>query len=365
MMDAHIAEWRLSVAKQLAAVSKLFFVNPVTYFLLYKDAKEGKNFKKLPYPHGVGFEKLHSDPDFRIEKLVKPSIEIQLAKNADVVIAPSFFAEDENSAKFNLNLTMLAETIRYLRDQKIEKPLFALIYIGNTVFTRRVAINYIVDRYTDEGFDNAIRGYFVVIDKFDTRKTDAESLFGLAMLIYRLSFEGKLAFSMSIGAFGEILSAIGAAGFVGDKETASVDYLQKRPKAFGRPKNWLYIPEIFDYANDAEVRRIVYKCKCPACGGSVAMDTITKKRHLLYCRMQSMDDLSKQNPEKRIDFMKNRVERAIDFVDFCVNKYNSPFKKTHLANWRKVLESAKLLKQTEKDAELEKALLADLETKIL
>ena len=45
LMDSHHIEWRSEVAKKIVKVSDLFIVNPVTHFLLYKDARNGKNFK--------------------------------------------------------------------------------------------------------------------------------------------------------------------------------------------------------------------------------------------------------------------------------------------------------------------------------
>lgn len=365
MVDATIARWRPDAATRLAASTDLFIVNPVTHFLLYKDSRELKNFKKLPYPHGVSFEKLHSEPELRVDKLIKPVVEFQIAKNAGVVVAPFFYAEDDNGAKFNFNLTMLAETIRFLRDQKITKPLFATIYIGNTILTSPVAIGHVVDRYTDEGLDETVKGFFVAIDNFDAKRASIEALSGLTKLVFLLSLTNKPVFIKSIGSFGEVLSAIGAAGFIGDRETISVEYLQERPKFFGRPKNWFYIPEMLEHANEAEARKIGYKCSCPACSGGIAMDPTSRKRHLLYSRLAAMDELSKRSPDRRIDYMKNRLGEAIDFVDSCVKKYRSPFEKTHLLKWTQVLESAKTLKRAGQDAEFEKALLADLDSKIV
>lgn len=365
MMDATIVRWRPDAAARIATSSELFIVNPVTHFLLYKDSKELKSFKKLPYPHGIRFEDLHGNPELRSEKLIRPAIEFQLAKNSGIVIAPFFFTEDDNGAKFNLNLTMLSESIRHFQSQKIQKPLFSMIYIGNAILTNSSAIINVVDRYTDEMYQKAVSGYVVAIDNFDAKRMSVESLCGLAKLVFLLSLGNKPVFVKSIGTFGEVLGAIGAAGFVGDKETMSVEYLQERPKFFGRPKNWVYLPEMLDHANEAEVRKIGYKCPCPACGGGIAMDATSRKRHLLYSRIKAMDELSKRIPDKRIDYMKNRLGQAVDFVDYCVRKHRSPFEKTRLAlvKWGQVLDFAKTLKRAEKDSSFEKALLADLDSK--
>ncbi len=346
MLDAHIAEWRPKVAKRIPSISELLIVNPVTYYLLYKNTP--KSFKKLPYPHGATFEKLHSEPEFRFEKLIQSSVEYQLAKKADIIVAPYFFTEDDNSAKFNLNLTMLSETIQFLQNKNIKKPLFGMIYIGNAVLTKGLSVSNIVARYTDGEYSNAVKGYFVAIDNFDSRMEDVDSLIGLTKLIHLLAKEDKIIFAKSIGAFGEVLGAIGSSGFVDDKETMSVEYLKEKTN-YGRPKNRLYIPEIFDNANDTEVQNIKYKCNCLACNGSVAKDVVSKKRHSLYRRTDAMNELSTQPSEKKVSFMKNRIDQAIDFIDYCVKNHRSLFKKTHLLKWKQVLESAEVLAKTTKN----------------
>lgn len=366
LMDSHIVAWRPSVAKNMQATSELFIVDPVTHFMVYKAAREGKNFKKLPYPKKFEVEKLYSDPVFRTRKFVNPCIDTQLRQGAGIVIAPYLFAEDADDTKFGLNISMIAESIRYVRDNEIDKPLFVMIHIGSSVLTRPTVINYIVDRYSEgEGFESSIRGYFVIINELDCRRTYKEPLLGLANLVFKLS-RNKYVFVKYIGAFGEILSAIGAHGFIsglGVGETSSVKNLQRSPKGFGRTSDWVYIPELFDYAKDDEVRKIGYKCSCKACKGSIARDSSSKKRHFLYRRMETMAALSKLNRVERIEFMKGRLEDAIKLIDNYINKYSSPFKRAHLKNWRDVLVSAKSWCHEEKDDGLDK-LLADLDSKI-
>jgi len=365
LMDSHIVAWRPSVAKNMQATSKLFIVDPVTHFMLYKGAREGKSFKRLPYPKKFEVEKLYSDPVFRTQKLVKPCIDNQLKQGAGIVITPYLFAEDADDTKFGLNISMIAESIRYMRDNEINKPLFAMIHIGNSVLTRPTVINYIVDRYSEgQGFESNIRGYFIVINELDCRKIDKESLLGLANLVFKFS-RNKYIFVKYMGAFGEILSAIGAYGFIsglGVGETSSVKNLQRLPKGFGRTSDWIYVPELFDYVKDDEVRRIGYKCSCKACNGSIARDSSSKKRHFLYRRMETMVALSKLNRAERIEFMKGRLESSIKLANNYINKYSSPFKRSHLKNWRDVLVSAKSWRHEEKDDGLDK-LLADLDSK--
>lgn len=365
LMDSHNIEWRPNVAKKIREVSKLFIVNPVTHILMFRDARNTPNFKKLPYPLKVEAEKLYSDASFRTEKLVKPCIEDQLKKGAGIVIAPFLFAEDTDDTKFVLNITMLSESIRYMRAQKINKPLFAMIHIGNSVLTRSIVINYIIDMYT-EGFEKDLQGYFIVINDLDCRKTNEETLLGLSKLVFDLS-KNKIVFVKRIGAFGEVLSAIGASGFssgLGTGETLSIKNLQESPKGFPKRSDWIYVPELFDYVNDEEVKKIRYKCRCPACKGSVARDFSSKSNHFLYRRLERMDTLSKfRDGTKRIDFMINCLEDAIKRASYYIKKYGSPLKTGHLVSWRNILESTKTWSHEDADDMLSK-LLSDLESTI-
>lgn len=363
IMDSHHIEWRSNAVKKIFEVSKLFIVNPVTHFLMFRAARETVNFKKLPYSMKVEAEKLYSDASFRMDKLVIPCIDDQLKKGASIIIAPFLFAEDTDDTKFGLNITMLSESIRHMRSQKISKPLFAMIHIGSSVLSRHMVINYIVDMYT-EGFEKDLQGYFIVIDDLDCRKATEETLLGLAKLVFDLS-KKKRVFIKRIGAFGEVLSAIGASGFssgLGEGETLSIKNLQEAPKGFSKRSNWTYIPELFDYLNDDEIKKIRYKCGCAACKGSVARDFASKRHHFLFTRMERMSKLSTiSSRTKRTDYMKNLLDDATKLAGGYIKRYGSHVKMSHLTNWRNILESTKTWSDKDDDDMLNE-LLSDLKS---
>jgi len=365
LMDGHNIEWRPGVLKAIRPVADVFIVNPVTHRMLFKDAKEKSSFKKLPYPKNINAEKLYSDPEFRMEKIIKASVEYQIKRGASLVIAPYLFAEDTDDTKFVLNLTMLSETIKYLKDNKINLPLFAMIHIGSRAFTKTIIINSIIDRYR-EGFEDNIQGFIITVDELDDRKASEESLSGLAYMAFQLS-KGHDVLVNSIGGFGEILSVLGCCGFIsglGTGETTSVKILQDTPRKIkGRSHEWTYIPEIFDYAHDSEVKKIGYKCSCSACNGAVPVDIPSKMRHFLFRKIEIMSALRNMNSRDRINFMKERIDKAHETVRFYKRKHQSPFKSNHLVVWKNILEEAKHWTYDESDDRLDD-LLKDLESKI-
>lgn len=160
----------------------------------------------MPYAPKKPFEiaKLFGDEKYRIASLVEPSIKFQLDKGADLVIAPYFFSEDASGDKFRLNHTLIPDSIKFMRHEKIEKPLFAMINIGNSGLGNPKMLNHIIDRYNDCAAD--LKGYFVMVDNLNDIKGDEDSLKGLAWLVFQLS-ASKDVFVLSIGAFGEVLGA--------------------------------------------------------------------------------------------------------------------------------------------------------------
>lgn len=363
LMDSHHVEWRKNVQESVVGVCEKFIVDPVTYHLLYPDARSRKNFKKLPYEEGLSPEVLYSSPTDRLEKLIKPCITDQKTKGASIYLAPSLFAEDTDDTKFVTNLSLLSETIRYVHGLNDQTPVFASVNIGSTALNRPVVINYLVDMYTEE-FDGNVAGYFVCINDFDPRKANLEQLIGMANLVFKLSCY-KPVFVKQVGSFGEVLCAVGASGYIsglGEGETFSIKNLEQRTKGFGRNGDWTYVPEIFDHANDVELKRIGYTCSCQYCHGSFAQTPNDKRLHVLTRRIGVMDELSSMDKPAKFEYMIKKVEDAVKTVTEYKRNYASLFKISHLQNWVAVLKEAKdwecPLQQDPKELE---QLLNDLE----
>lgn len=362
-MDAHIIEQMPKVWRETKALASMAIIDPVTHFVMYKNAREKVNFKKLPYADCTSMQSLYSDSDYRMERLVKPCVEYQVRGGAGTIVAPYLFATDEFGTAFNTNLTMLSETIRYVREKEYVKPIMAVIFLDKGMLTRISGLNFVVDRYTDEGIADGVDSYTVMFNELDTRKAQEGSLSGYARFVQLLSRDNRTVFTKAIGAFGEVLCAVGASGYIsglGEAETAAVRSLQENIESRGRKKEWVYIPEMMEYAHDTELNKIGYTCKCPACGGGLAGDSASRKMHIFYTRLKEMDLMNKHTSVGRMEQMKNRIARAKRFVDQYASQ-GSPFKKTHLVNWLSVLESAELWDEAESSDAFEDDLVADLE----
>ncbi len=360
LMNANIVAHYKNLATKARNASELFVIDPMTNNMVYDAFTEKKAFQKVPYAPKKPFEiaKLFGDEKYRIASLVEPSIKFQLDKGADLVIAPYFFSEDASGDKFRLNHTLIPDSIKFMKREKIEKSLFAMINIGNSGLGNPKILNHIIDRYNDCSAD--LRGYFIMIDNLNDIKSDEDSLKGLAWLVFQLS-ASKDIFVLSIGAFGEVLNAIGASGFSGGLgwlETFSEKNLKQKLKFSPRKKKaaQTYIPELFDYVNDEIVRLINYKCPCVSCGGKMPVDYTSKKLHFLHRRLNSMKKMAGLSRNERMGLMRGRLEEALDLAEGLYERFAIPLQTSHLKRWMGVLESSKRWKygadQDKADADL-------------
>lgn len=346
LMDAHIVSRNVAPAKKIADACDVFVIDPVTNHFVEKVYLTKPSFKKLPYAPKEPFkvEDLLSNESLRVEKLVIPAIEYQASQNTGLIVLPYLFSESPDDTKFGINLSMISDSLKYARDKKIAKPLFAMINIGSGVLNHPRILNYIIERYDDD-FDSKIQGYFIMVDQLDNKRASDEALHGLAHLVFQLRKNKKDVFVLKIGAFGEILSAIGGSGFSSGLATGESFYeegLREKATGFGRPiSKWSYIPELFNYVNDEAIKRTDYKCSCPVCNGMIPADIFSKKAHFLHRRMSTMTTLQKYDRTKRIDLMRARLEDAVKLASHYNKKHALALDVNHLLNWRNVLESAK------------------------
>lgn len=346
LINANIVSLYPKFLAQAIKASKVLIIDPVTNRLIHGLFEKKKGFQKLPYAPKRAFstnDLLSKEPD-RIAKLVEPCIKFQLEKGAGILIAPYFFTAT-NDNEFRLNLTLLSDSIKFIRDQKVNKPLFAMINIGNVALSKPKTINQIVDRYED--FED-LQGCCIMVDSLDDRKTDEDLLSGLAYLAFQLS-ESKDVFVLSIGAFGEVLSAIGIDGFssgIAWLETFTEKTLRKKLMFSPRKKKagQTYVPELFNYINDELVKLIGYKCQCRSCDGGRPTDLRSKKLHFIYRRLEVMRKLSRLSRKERINFMKDRLKKALELAGGLADKFAVPLNTRHISNWLRILEKAEYWK---------------------
>lgn len=371
VIDGNIADWQINLpvlcvnsltlawrpsTKRLRQNTKIFIVDPVTDRALFTEAKNKKNFRKLNYPD-VEPENLYSNISLR-RKFIEQSVKNQRVAKADIIMAPYLFAEDTDSTKFAVNLTLLSETIKYLEEIDEQRPLFASICIGSSVFARSVILNHIIDRYSDY-FDH-LNGFILSVNNFSGRNTtDVDIMLGLAFFIYRLS-EYKPVIMKRVDAFGEVLCAIGATGYSSGLATSET-YAENMKDEKRRPLKRIYVPEIFDYLNDEEAKKIKYLCHYKTSPNAQHPQSHeTKTQHYLFSKLDRMEKMQSLSRGQKIDFMLKEIKKGEFLANKWSNTYGIPPKLLHASRWKKVLEQARYWKPQKQDDEELKRLLAEL-----
>lgn len=344
LMDAHIVDTYKVPAKEVAKRSKIFIIDPVTNYFIYKHYRKKKTLKNLSYSPSSPFkvDDLIIDEKLRMNKLIKPVIDFQIKNKAGTLILPYLFTKEATNVKFSLNLSLISDSLKYIAKEKISKPIFAMINMGTEILEDPKILNYIIERYDDD-FGQKINGYFIILDDFDARKANKNILLGLAYLVFQLS-RNKDVFILKMGSFGEILCAIGASGFSSGLfggESFSEKSLREESKGFGRsPSQWIYVPEFLNYLKDEKLKRIGYSCSCPECKGSIAKNLNSKKRHFLHNRTKRVSRFVGLSRDKRISLMKAILEKGISIAKAYTKKHHLLIEKNHLEKWHEVLTSA-------------------------
>ena len=359
IMDARHTVWRKNLPDQVRSTTDQLVIDPATDALLCKGSSTGVNIQKFGYPKNLDAAKLFGNPQLRKE-VIEIAIDYQVTKKSSVIVAPYFYAEDPDTIHFSLNLTILGETIKYMKGKKIDRPLFAYIELGNTTLNKPATINFVVDRYND--YKDEVAGFFLTVNDFDTRKRNEDDLQAISWLVLKLS-KLRPVFVNNINGFGDILCALGASGCssgLTTGETFSIMNMQKsaEDKKFRKQDQKTYVPELLDYLNDEAVKKIGYQCRCQACKGSYPQNAESKKRHFVISRFNALNELAGVVSRDRVAFMEAKLKGSMDFSNMLNDKgvkHSSAFHQ----RWLNVLKTASGWDLSQNDNELEQ-LLADI-----
>jgi|GEM_PF-2261743 len=346
IMDASLFASYKNPAETIKKSTDFFILDPCTNYFIGGYCKEKSSFKKLPTtpdkPYKV--EKLLSDEGIRKYKFVKESIDYQIREKMGQIILPYLYSDSIDDTKFNLNLTMISDGLKLIERDQVKLPVYAMINLGIEVFHDIGKLNQLIARYSD--FKDNLEGYFISIDNFDGRKASEEELEGLAYLVFNLS-EDKKVYLLKMGDYGKVLCCLGADGYsssLGGGETFDSSSLWKKITAYGRNHNEkTYVPELFDYLYDEQLRNVDYKCSCSVCAGNNGLPPNWNgtKEHFLERNMAFMDEFSAIADEGKTDFMILKIEQAIELI----TKYNTEkalgLKLDFLVRWKNVLEKSK------------------------
>lgn len=362
IMDAYIVSGFPNPSKEIKKSSELFIIDPNTNYFTGGYCKEKKSFEKLPTtpikPYKV--TDLLTNESVRKYDFVLKSIQLQVDRGADFIILPYLYSDGIDDSKFGLNLTMISDGLRIIKEKGINLPVYAMINYGNGILGDYQKLDQLIDRYLQD-FDGRIDGYFVMVNQFNCRKASEDELLGLTHLSFHLS-EEKNVYFLKMGDFGELLCCVGASGYsssLGGGEIFNSEGLSKKLPGFGRKHGEItYVSELFDYLNDEALKKTGYKCSCAICRGNGLPNGYNEtKAHFLEKKLEKMKKISSISDDKKIDFIVSKVEEAIELA----NRYNIDYalsvKTDFLIKWKNVLEKARHWKRgntKQKEIDLDK-----------
>lgn len=345
-VDAQTIFWRKNVAPSFKQISKTLIINPATHRVQFPNTQT-KNFLKLPYCIKQSeVDTLYKDADFRLQKFVDPCISFQLKHGGDIIVAPYFLSPDSHSQSFNLNHSLISDTIRNRKFKGWTQPIYAVINISTHQLDDINNVNYILGRYLDE-YEGEVEGYLIIIDGFKDKEANKQTLYGLAHLVFHLSNE-KVVLVNYVSGFGEVLCVAGAEGVLsglwyGDSlalKNIDVNAEERRGPSYNRT----YVPEVFGYMNDDDIKKVGYACSCSVCNGKYPVSLSDKKLHFYFRKTASINEIKKATGDDKYNLVLSTLERARKLTTDYYTNYAVGVNKQHIDKWISVLKDMKYWK---------------------
>lgn len=312
VIEAATINWRNKTFEELRKNFSFYFIDPSTGRIPYEYARS-QNFNKLSYAiEKENISKIYSDPQFRLDSLVIPCLDFQIENGSSLIIPPYLHFEDTNSQKFVTNSALIADSLRNLKTKEVSLPVYAMLNFSSSLLTNNLHLGQIITTYMN--FDDDLAGYIVQIDNLDDRGADEYTLESLAELIFQLSSNKKDVLIQHMGGFAEILSMAGLTAHIGAvarRERFSLkDYDDPDTEIRGRGYEWTYVPEIFNYKQDADLEKINYLCRCDFCKGSLPRGAPNSKKHFITAKCARTNRLRSLSKEKLYEKLKKSIFEA-------------------------------------------------------
>jgi len=359
LLPANIAFWKKDrpFIESMRQGCHTLIIDPMTHAFTYPGYLDKQTYRKLPYapPQPLSANILLSDPG-KLKDFTNKVLIFQKEMGAGVFVAPYFYTRDLDDARLIANLRMVQEAAQFLSQLGQKLPLYAWICIGAVVMQSPTQVNEIARLYCEL----PVKGYMITVEDFDDRFVNAEALMGLTRLLQRLK-DGKDVIVCSIASFGQVLTAFGANGFsagIGWLETFREATLQPGRPAFAADRipraRYYYLPEllsyihpddleaIFDEKTGSDIMRDDYKCQCEVCihcPKGFAESVKDKKRHFIIRRQQEMKELSEIAPDKRPQFMRDRIKLALELANIIEEEMLIRIPTEHFVRWIAIIDA--------------------------
>ncbi len=329
-------------------------VDPVTHSFTYPGFLDKSTYTALPYaPDNVISASTLLGNAAELRSVVQETLSFQQELNADILIAPYFYARDLDDPRLRANIRLISESRGHLGAGDNVPPLFAMICIGGVVLDSPPQVDDLARQYLELD----VQGYLITVENLDDRSASAERLMGLAQLVSRLQVDRDIVIA-SIASYGQVLTALGANGFsagVGWLETFREASLQPGRIPFAADRTpraqYYYIPEILSYVHPDELQTLFDSdtgsetmrerwCQCDVCqGNTLPTEVGDKKRHFLLRRHQEMHELGSAAPKYRPQHMRQRLEEALELANIIEEEALIRIPTEHFVRWIAIIDT--------------------------
>lgn len=336
--DAFTKNRKNIFAKALSHAEKPI-IYPSTNRIVVENAST-VGMQDLPYfiPSGDA-QKLYIDADYRLNKFVIPCINFQLEHNPAAVIAPFVHSEGPHSQSFNINISLLVDSVRHLVAINNSLPIYGVIPISAGTLLDLPAIDYLIGRYIDDF--PSVEGYFVLVDSLKEKTANEFTLKGLVHLIHHLSSEKRVV-PLKFGILGEVLVYVGANGYSSGLESGESFSMNNYTAPVGPRRTrakWTYVPEIMGYLNDEDVLKIDYETSM----GKLPLDAAEKKMHIFSCKVSRMAELSGMDQDDLLSYGEERIKKAMDQAQKWRSDHGLRIETGHLNRYLEMIRFAKII----------------------
>lgn len=334
-----------------------FSTDPATNRLTYSAFSKTAGVQELPYSSGdetTPIQKKNFNSISQVQEYVKSVINFQIEAGVNEITAPFFFAKDPTDDWFAINLKLLKESIDFRDKEHPELPVWAGICMNVDNWHDTDIKNEILNKYVKTKPD----GFFVYGDPIGSQ-SNLPQVFHYADLLKKLQDAANVpVVAARVNGLGMILLALGISGIssgISGLDSFSESLLSDTNDGYVTDPRY-YIPELMSMislkkgittklkdVNDSSVGSIL-KCSCPYCNydDGTVISSANLKMHFLKRRLDEINELESIEPKKRIAFIEERINRAIEYQKTLSHegiKISSSF--AHLNTWKALVEKFK------------------------
>lgn len=317
-----------------------FYFDPSTNRLAYSKFSETKGLKNLPYVYDK-FNKLTPkklSTISQMEEYVTAVLNWQIEWSSDWVVAPFHYSKNIGDEWLGIDLKLLEETKRYIKENAIKKEFYAGVCIDIEELTDEDNRLELVNRYSKILPD----GFIFYVNNIYEKTTNESQLYGYIDLLLKFKRLNRPVIAARVGNLGLGLLYLKidsfSSGIASLSSFSEEMLLSDRPSGYNMERKY-YIPQLlfcFDISKVMEILREEASliCNCKFCNGKIDIPILTKysKQHFLEIRNKEIREIN-NNPQLPVFLL--RVDKTIKLFKKLNKKFHwLQFK--HLESWYNV-----------------------------